>query len=154
MNREAEELAAHVAGLEKLREVLLHMEREAMRAPVVCRLFLHVVAMATSVMDPDDVFELEFVDGGIILPRAREVRSVVAAILTTRAAGPLFREPEPPAFRAAGTGPLILGLDPAECDGVYPRTRDGRCHGCGSLGAHPRHGPNDHGLDGHGVRRG
>lgn len=26
---------------------------------------------------------------------------------------------------------VILGISTAECDGIYPRTRDGRCHGCG-----------------------
>lgn len=35
--------------------------------------------------------------------------------------------------------PFILGLDPQECDGVYPRTRDGRCQGCGVVGEHPAH---------------
>ena len=33
---------------------------------------------------------------------------------------------------------FILGLDPAKCDGVYPRTRDGRCQGCGIVGDHPK----------------
>jgi hypothetical protein len=33
---------------------------------------------------------------------------------------------------------MILGLDPAKCDGIYPRTRDGRCHGCGIVGEHPK----------------
>lgn len=32
---------------------------------------------------------------------------------------------------------FILGLEPEECDGVYPRTSDGRCHGCGIVGEHP-----------------
>ena len=36
---------------------------------------------------------------------------------------------------------VILGLDPATCDGVYPRTRDGRCQGCGIVGDHPPHEP-------------
>lgn len=33
---------------------------------------------------------------------------------------------------------VILGLDPKECDSIYPRTRDGRCQGCGIVGEHPR----------------
>jgi len=33
---------------------------------------------------------------------------------------------------------IILGLDPATCDGVYPRTRDGRCQGCGVVGDHQK----------------
>ncbi len=31
----------------------------------------------------------------------------------------------------------IIGLDPTECHGFYPRARDGRCHGCGIVGDHP-----------------
>ena len=27
---------------------------------------------------------------------------------------------------------VILGLSLNECDGTYPRTSDGRCHGCGT----------------------
>lgn len=27
---------------------------------------------------------------------------------------------------------MILGIPVSECDGVYPRTRDGRCQGCGT----------------------
>lgn len=37
-------------------------------------------------------------------------------------------------------GAVILGLDPRECDGIYPRTRDGRCQGCGTVGEHPQRG--------------
>jgi hypothetical protein len=34
---------------------------------------------------------------------------------------------------------LILGLSQTNCDGVYPRTRDGRCQGCGTTAVpHPR----------------
>lgn len=33
---------------------------------------------------------------------------------------------------------VILGLDPAKCDTFYPRTLDGRCHGCGVVGDHPK----------------
>ncbi len=29
-------------------------------------------------------------------------------------------------------GPVILGHPLASCDGFYPRTRDGRCSGCGT----------------------
>lgn len=31
---------------------------------------------------------------------------------------------------------VILGVHPESCDGVYPRTRDGRCHGCGRQDEH------------------
>lgn len=40
----------------------------------------------------------------------------------------------------AREGAVILGLDPRECDGIYPRTRDGRCQGCGIVGEHPQRG--------------
>jgi hypothetical protein len=33
---------------------------------------------------------------------------------------------------------VILGNDPKACDGIYPRTSDGRCQGCGIVGEHPR----------------
>ena len=35
---------------------------------------------------------------------------------------------------------VILGLDPKKCDTIYPRTRDGRCRGCGIVGDHPQRG--------------
>lgn len=47
----------------------------------------------------------------------------------------------PPALGPApesGPQPVILGHDPAKCDGIYPRTRDGRCQGCGIVGDHPK----------------
>lgn len=28
---------------------------------------------------------------------------------------------------------VILGNDPNKCNHIYPVTRDGRCHGCGSI---------------------
>jgi len=37
---------------------------------------------------------------------------------------------------------VILGLDPVVCDGVYPRTSDGRCQGCGTTDEiHPTRSP-------------
>ena len=33
---------------------------------------------------------------------------------------------------------VILGLSLSECDGIYPRTRDGQCHGCGTYTATER----------------
>ena len=33
-------------------------------------------------------------------------------------------------------GAVILGNDPKTCDGIYPRTRDGRCQGCGRTDDH------------------
>lgn len=40
----------------------------------------------------------------------------------------------------SGTGYMvgtayIRGLDLSECDGIYPRTRDGQCQGCGTTTA-------------------
>lgn len=31
------------------------------------------------------------------------------------------------------TGPVFLGIDRSTCPHTYPITRDGRCHGCGTL---------------------
>jgi hypothetical protein len=127
------ELVEHVRNLERLREVILTMEREAMKTPVLGRLFLHLVMMTTSVMDPEATFELVCDDGLVLMPRAVDVRSVASAIFSTRMAGAFFREQR----EDAKPGAVILGHSPEECDRVYPRTRDGRCQGCGIVGDHP-----------------
>lgn len=43
-----------------------------------------------------------------------------------------------PAPNESGPQAVILGHDPAKCDAIYPRTRDGRCQGCGIVGDHPK----------------
>lgn len=39
------------------------------------------------------------------------------------------------------SNPVFAGNDPAACDGIYPTTRDGLCHGCGGKGPHESRGP-------------
>jgi hypothetical protein len=96
---------------------------------------VHAITLARRNGMTDVAAELEKKLTGKPLDGARPVSSGILGIDTYL---PPTLKPLPK--DESGPQPFILGKDPKECDGVYPRTRDGRCHGCGIVGEHPKKG--------------